>query len=180
MYRMIYSDNLFLDRYAQTTTNNGEVIDDSGQGQGKQLNCLGIPVVWIFNLSELWTRVRRFRLSNGKGYGFWAKMISNIYWTTDHQDKEEMKHSKNLVSTLLKIFELVVMSNCLIIQGTFLNLKLFGISGPRFSSALRCGVSEGLSQSPGFNFGNDWKCRSDCRSCRNRTLCICCFTSHPC
>ena len=45
MYGIFYSDNLFLDRYAQTTTNNGEVIDDSGQGQGKQLNCLGIPVV---------------------------------------------------------------------------------------------------------------------------------------
>ena len=128
MYRMIYSDNLFLDRYAQTTTNNGEVIDESGQGQGKQLNCLGIPVVWIFDLFGLWTKVRRFRLSDDKGYGFWAKMTLNIYWTTDHQDKEEMKHSKNLVSTLLKIFELVVMLNCLIIQGAFLNLKLFGFS----------------------------------------------------
>ena len=31
--------------HAQTTTNNGEVIDESGQGQGKQLNCLGKPVV---------------------------------------------------------------------------------------------------------------------------------------
>ena len=32
MYSISYSDNLFLDRYAQTTTNNGEVIDESGQG----------------------------------------------------------------------------------------------------------------------------------------------------